>query len=92
MPNRFIIDGKSVRDKKNIAQAFNSYFCSIGTEMADALPDVPGYEKYLEKSTLRSFEQHEVTEESVKNIMKGQQPKLGCGIDTINNKVVQTCS
>ena len=35
MPNRFIIDGKSVRDKKNIAQAFNSYFCSIGTEMAE---------------------------------------------------------
>ena len=92
MPNRFIIDGKSVRDKKNIAQAFNSYFCSIGTEMADALPDVPGYEKYLEKSAWRSFELHEVTEESVSNIMKGQQPKLSCGIDTINNKVVKTCS
>ena len=29
MPNRLIIDGKSVRDKKNIAEAFNSYFCSI---------------------------------------------------------------
>ena len=52
MPNRFIIDGKLVR-KKNIAEAFNIYFCSIGTEMADALPDVTGYETYLKKAGTR---------------------------------------
>ena len=92
MPNRFIIDGKSVRDKKNIAEAFNSYFCSIGTEMADALPNVPGYETYLKKSTWGTFDLHEVSEDDVRVIMKGQQPKLSCGIDTINNKVVKCSS
>ena len=29
MPNRFIIDGQSVRNKKNIVNAFNVYFSSF---------------------------------------------------------------
>ena len=46
MPNRFIIDGQSVRNKKNIAMAFNKYFSSIGSEMAEKIPNAPGYEQY----------------------------------------------
>ena len=30
-------------------------------------------------------------EEEVGEIMKKQQPKMSCGIDTINNKIVKTC-
>ena len=44
MPNRFIIDRQSVRNKKNIVNAINVYFSSIGTEMVDELPEVAGYE------------------------------------------------
>ena len=40
--------------KTNIAKAFNEYFASIGTEMADSLPAVDGYETYL-KITLAIF-------------------------------------
>ena len=60
--------------------------------MADALPNITGYWKYLEKSSWRSFKRLKVLEEDVRNIMKGQQPKLSCSIDTINNKVVKTCN
>ena len=90
MPNRFIIDGESVRNKKNIAQAFNIYFSSIGTDMAKEIPDTPGYETYLKKGAWY-FELEEVTDISVMKIMKEQKPKLSCGIDTINNKIVTTC-
>ena len=92
MPNRFIIDGKSVRDKKNIAEAFNIYFSSIGTDMANQIPDTPGYESYLETNRSWVFELSEMTEEGVLKIMKEQQPKLSCGVDTINNKIVKSCS
>ena len=60
--------------------------------MADALPNVTGYETYLKKSTWGTFELQEVSEEDVRSMMKGQQPKLSCGIDTINHKIVKTCS
>ena len=56
IPNRFIINGCSIRNRKNITNAFNNYFASIGQD-----------------------------------IMKRQQPKMSCGIDTISNKVVKTC-
>ena len=59
--------------------------------MAHSLPDVPGYEDHLgmingHKMWLRPLE-----EEEVADIMKNQRPKMSCGVDTINNKVVKTC-
>ena len=91
MPNRFVIDGQSVRNKKNIANAFNVYFSSIGTEMADQLPEVAGYEEYLEKHPVSKFQLKPLEEEEVVKIMKNPQPKRSCGTDTIDNKVVKTC-
>ena len=90
LPNRFIINGEMIRNKKNISSAFNRYFASIGTEMADSLPTVPGYEDYL-KLTNAKFHLREIKEEDVMTIMKKQQPKLSTGIDQINNKIVKLC-
>ena len=30
-------------------------------------------------------------EDDIEKIMKSQQPKLSCGVDTINNKIVKKC-
>ena len=38
MPDKFVKDGKTISGNKNIANAFNDYFASIGKEMADSLP------------------------------------------------------
>jgi len=91
MPNKFIIDGKSIKSKKNIANAFNAYFASIGTDMADKLPNTIGYEQYLKQPGKDQFRLRAMEEEEVMNIMKHQQPKLSCGVDTINNKIVKQC-
>ena len=94
MPNRFIIDNKHIRDKKNIANAFNAYFASIGKEMADQLPDEEGFEEYIARSIGADIDPlifRPVDEEEVDCIMKNQQPKLSSGIDTINNKIVKMC-
>ena len=92
MPNRFVIDGKSVRNKKNIATAFNIYFSSIGSEMAEKIPNTQGYKQYLKsRSIWQIFNLEELCEDSVMKIMKNQKPNLSCGTDTINNKVVKSC-
>ena len=90
IPIRFIIDGCSVCNKKNIANAFNNYFASIGKDMADSLPDVPGYEDHLNGLKFDTMWLRSLEEEEVGKIMKKQQPKMSCGIDTINNKIVKT--
>ena len=63
MPNKFISDGKSIKNKKNIANAFNIYFVSIGTDMAAKLPDTEGYKKYLELPEIEKFPLREMDEE-----------------------------
>ena len=89
-PTVFQKNGHNISDKKEIANLFNSYFASIGKQMADSQPDVPGFETHLKKVD-SVFRLHTVAESHVKKIMQKQQPKLSCGIDTINNKLVKTC-
>ena len=59
--------------------------------MADSLPDVPGYEDHLSGLKYDTMWLRPLEEEEVGEIMKKQQPKMSCGIDTINNKIVKTC-
>ena len=47
MPDRFIIDGVNIGNKKNIANALNYYFASIGEQMADRMPSENGFEEYI---------------------------------------------
>ena len=58
--------------------------------MADKIPAQDGFESYLSKTNAK-FKLREMEEEDVMKIMKAQQPKLSCGIDTINNKIVKEC-
>ena len=92
MPDTFTVNGKTISSKKEIANEFNRYFASIGTDMASQLPTVDGYEEYLNLHPFSQFKLTEVTEEEVAKIMKNQKPKLSCGLDSINNKIVKICS
>ena len=59
--------------------------------MADALPEVPGFEDHLGLINKHKMWLRPLEEEEVQEIMKHQQPKLSCGVDQINNKLVKTC-
>ena len=88
-PATFILKGVALNSKKEISNGFNNYFASIGEEMANSVPDLPGYEDYLE-TTAERFQLEPLEATDVEEIMKQQQPKLSCGLDTINNKIVKT--
>ena len=59
--------------------------------MADSLPDTPGYEEYL-KFTNNRFTLEPLETSDLEEIMTKEQPKLSCGLDSINNKIVKTAS
>ena len=59
--------------------------------MADTIPDIDGYQQHVKRSC-GLFELARPDSEYVGKIMSKQQPKLSCGLDTINNKVVKICS
>ena len=58
--------------------------------MADSIPNVDGYEQYLRTRSVDQFSLRAVDAKLVESIMRAQQPKLSCGLDTINNKIVKT--
>ena len=90
-PATFILKGQALNTQEGIANGFNNYFASIGEEMADSLPTVTGYEEYLQNTPFR-FRLEPVEATDIEEIMKKQQPKMSCGLDSINNKIVKTAS
>ena len=91
IPERFTNAGKIITQPKAIADGFNKYFATIGQKMADTIPDNEGYQLHVKRS-YSLFELARLDSEYVGKIMSKQQPKLSCGLDTINNKVVKICS
>ena len=59
--------------------------------MAGTIPDIEGYQHHVKRS-YGLFELARPDSVYVGKIMSKQQPKLSCGLDTINNKVVKLCS
>ena len=59
--------------------------------MANSIQDTDSFEQHLITFGHLSFKREPLLEEDVEAILKGQQPKLSCGVDTINNKLVTKC-
>ena len=60
--------------------------------MANSMPTVHGYEKYLNKTGIKNgFTLYPLAREDIESIIKNQKPKLSCGIDGINNRIVKEC-
>ena len=58
--------------------------------MADTIPNRKGFETY-DKQSYGSFALARPHESVIKKIMENQQPKLSCGVDTTNNRLVKSC-
>ena len=50
IPEKFNINGRCVTQPAQIANAFNNYFASIGSQMANSIPTQKGYQSYLRQS------------------------------------------
>ena len=91
-PTTFKSNGKTISDPKEVSNLFNDYFACIGEDMANSMPTVHGYEKYLNEIGIKNgFTLNPLAREGVESIMKNQKPKLLCGIDGINNRIVKEC-
>ena len=90
IPKNFEVCKNKLTQPSRIANGFNDYFASIGTEMAEAQPNMEGFDKYLTQATSR-FILKRVTIDDVEIFFLNQRPKLGWSLDTIINKIVKTC-
>ena len=73
MPNSFKVKDEIISGDKNIANAFNQYFTSIGTDMANSLPSEDSFQEFLSFYTEDVFHIQQVEQERVSKIMAGPE-------------------
>ena len=93
-----VIDQKQCRKKilnsfmagsRNLARLLMHSTITL-PQLEQEWPNVKGFDEYLTQATSR-FQLKQVTVDDVEKILYNQQPKLSCGLDTMNNKIVKTC-
>ena len=55
-PQNIVINNKTITDLKTIAEAFNEYFASVGSKLAQTIPHVnKSYTAYLNTPSMHKF-------------------------------------
>jgi len=93
-PAFFILDGKLIQDRYDIANAFNNFFTSIGPDLAKTIvtPLDKSYKDYLNGSHDLDFEFTTVDSCSVGKIIKELKSKASSGHDGISTILLKEAS
>lgn len=94
-PETMITAEGTTNDEKKIANAFNSYFASVGPELAKSIPqNNQDYMEFLKKVSKpkTTFEFREVTENEIRKIIKTMKNKTSSSFDNLSNKVLKQIS
>ena len=87
-PQEFkLSNGDTISDPKQIAEAFNNYFVSIGSADKQITMQKKEYTSYLSGKSNSKHVFNSITEESVMHIIDNLKPKISTGVDGSSNKL-----
>jgi hypothetical protein len=92
--NKILTNGQMVTDKAKIPNVFNNFFCNIGKQLQNQLPNVNAsdkFKKYLPPPVLNSFYLEPVSIDDILTEIKKLNPRKACGPDSISGKLIQLC-
>ena len=87
--NIFYHDGKILKDKIEIANAFNNYFTSIDPSLANKFDQNNSYSKYLDDASNFRLYFEPVEEHYIMKIINKLKNKKSSGIDGISNSLIK---
>ena len=91
-PNMFLIDGHQVRNMTSIANKFNEYFTSVGSNLANAIDTrgKPAYTSYLRVPSITTFNFTNTNSDEVRILINNLlKPKQSAGHDSISSKLLK---
>ena len=89
-PQEFILaNGKIISDHKQIANAFNDFFISIGETECQNKDVTTTFNKYLPDKANTNLIFKAITKEEIGNIINSLKPKVSSIIDSISNKLLK---
>jgi len=84
-----LIDGKKITGDTNIANAFNTYFANIGSELANSFPKNNAFSKYLNEQHANTMFLSPVTEAELAIEISKLSWKKSAGLDNISPRLVK---
>ena len=88
---RLKIDNTTISEPAEVVNALNSYFCNLGSSLADKLPPAPfpdAYQTYLSKPLQNSFYVDSISKVEIENAIDKLKGRKSVGIDNISAKLV----
>ena len=91
--SKLLNDGKMLHNTREIADAMNNYFCTVGEKLQGDSSAVrtDNFKKYLPPPSVHSFYLCPVTEDEILREIKRLNPKKASGADNISGKILQIC-
>ena len=93
LPNNFECNGEHISDKSDIANEFNTLFSTVGSNLANALPDIDvgvSIYDYLGPHNPNSMFLNPVSINEVINIVKTCKPKNSKDCDGLSMYIVSS--
>lgn len=92
-PSYILKDNTKISNKQEIVDVLNDYFCNIGQQLADKIPNSSkSYSYYLKKRIESVFSFSLVDTSTVEKMLKTFKPKTSKGMDGIPMKVLKYIS
>ena len=90
-PNSISVDGKIINNSVEIAEKFNSHFCSIGKKLSDSIDTTKAskFNVYLSKRVSSSMYFQPISDDEVFNTINQLKSNKSSGIDGIETKFVK---
>ena len=87
----FLIDGHQVTNMTSIANKFNEYFTSAGSNLANAIDTrgKPAYTSYLRVPSITTFNFTYTNSDEVRILINNLKPKQSAGHDSISSKLLK---
>ena len=90
LPRRVTIDNVEITDKTAIAENFNDFFATIGSNLAKQIPDTTtNFETYMKKAS-NIMPEYELTDQEFANAFLTLKSNKSPGYDGISSNVVKT--
>ena len=90
-PKMFLIDGHQVTNMTSIANKFNEYFTSVGSNLANAIDTrgKPAYTSYLRVPSITTFNFTYTNSDEVRILINNLKSKQSAGHDSISSQLLK---
>ena len=89
LPNKYLLNYRTLTNMDKIANEFNKYFINIGRLLSEQITSGHSSDEYLNDKTKLVFNFTPVTKDYIANVISNLKNKSSYGYDNISNKLIK---